>query len=60
MKHIDKITEDNNSSQSFNSHANPITSRKTSNRLYGGYNHIQRSLGYQNNVDPLEIVSDFC
>ena len=56
----DQKTSDNNIKSGHNMHGNPIMPRKTSNRLYGGYNNSPKPYGYQGNIDPVEVISDFC
>jgi diguanylate cyclase (GGDEF)-like protein len=41
-------------------HSNPITPKRSSNRLYGGYNTSQRFYNYQASADPLEVFMEFC
>lgn len=50
---------DNGTKAQFNQ-SNPIAPRKTSNRLYGGYNASQKFQQYQNAIDPVEVFGDFC
>ena len=60
MRNIQQKSNNNSSAFDQNNQSNPIIPRKTANRLYGGYNHMQKMYGYQGNVDPLEVFSDFC
>jgi len=41
-------------------HSNPIMPRKTVNHIYGGFNNTPRPYGFQGNVDPVEVIADFC
>jgi diguanylate cyclase (GGDEF)-like protein/putative nucleotidyltransferase with HDIG domain len=34
--------------------------RKTSNKLYGGYNHSQKFFSYQHSADAIETLYEFC
>jgi len=59
--HGQKKAEKKVMESSFSAQSNPIAQRKTANRLYGGYNHSKRFYGLpSNNIEPLEIFSDFC
>ncbi|MDD3014591.1 MAG: diguanylate cyclase [Candidatus Gastranaerophilales bacterium] len=61
MKQNQRTSEDSSSKINPKMQSNPVTSpRKTSNRLYGGYNHSQRMHGFQGNADPFEILNEFC
>lgn len=61
MRQNEKITEKQVTTNNYSVQSNPITPRRTANRLYGGYNHTKRFYGFQNNaIDPLEVFSDFC
>ncbi|MFH0702353.1 MAG: diguanylate cyclase [bacterium] len=62
MGYSQEISENESANKlSPSAKSNPITLRKTANRLYGGYNYLQRFYGQQsNNIDPLEVFTDFC
>lgn len=55
-----KSSDKNQISAGHNIHSNPIMPRKTANRLYGGYNNSPRPQMFQANIDPVQIISDFC
>jgi len=55
-----KISDKNNIRTGHDIHSNPIMPRKTANRLYGGYNNSPKPYGFQGNIDPVEVISDFC
>ena len=59
MKNTYKLDYDNKKLTPYN-HSNPITARKTSNRLYGGYNCSQKFYTLQAKINPIEIFNDFC
>lgn len=61
MSNEQKVFEQQNwASSPSGNQSNPITPRKTSNRLYGGYNANMKIQQFQNAADPVEIFSDFC
>lgn len=60
MNQDQKTTDGNDIKAGHSIHSNPIMPRKTANRLYGGYNSSPRPYGFQGNVDPIEVISDFC
>ncbi|MDD3013113.1 MAG: diguanylate cyclase [Candidatus Gastranaerophilales bacterium] len=60
MNQNQKTSDKNNMKSEHNIHSNPIMPRKTANRLYGGYNNSPQPYGYQRNIDPVDVISDFC
>lgn len=59
MRRENKVFEQKEETGLNSRQSNPITGRKTANRLYAGYNKPQRFYNHINSVDPMEIFLEF-